>query len=142
MFHWKRYDTASYDAKRNAQANLRGRTHFADDEILGFFKSRIVLARSESDGLLFALVESCALDYENTRRGFRYAIFDTFGNVISRPSIEQAYKSRAAASKAMREVLDTFDALAINKRALADWIARNEREAREIAEQLDKESRK
>jgi hypothetical protein len=87
----------SSDSKRNAQENLAGRTHYAEDSSLKFFKARIVSAHADSNGLFFKLVESVALDYDNTRRGFRVVVFDLFGQVIHRPNFDQCASTQAAA---------------------------------------------
>jgi hypothetical protein len=91
------YTDKSSDSKRNAQENLKGRTHYAEDESLKFFKARIVSAHAEENGLFFKLVESVALDYDNTRRGFRVVVFDLFGQVIYRPSLDDCASTQAAA---------------------------------------------
>jgi hypothetical protein len=87
----------SSDSKRNAQENLAGRTHYAEDASLKFFKARIVSAHADSNGLFFKMVESVALDYDNTRRGFRVVVFDLFGQVIYRPDFDNCASTQAAA---------------------------------------------
>lgn len=87
----------SSDNKRNAQENLQGRTHYAEDESLKFFKARIVSAHADQNGLFFKMVESVALDYDNTRRGFRVIVFDLFGQVIYRPTFDECTSTKAAA---------------------------------------------
>jgi len=91
------YTDKSSDSKRNAQENLKGRTHYAEDESLKFFKARIVSAHADQNGLFFKMVESIAVDYNNTRRGFRVVVFDLFGQVIYRPSLEDCASTQAAA---------------------------------------------
>jgi hypothetical protein len=91
------YTDKSSDSKRNAQENLQGRTHYAEDSSLKFFKARIVSAHADSNGLFFKLVESVALDYDNTRRGFRVVVFDLFGQVIYRPDFDNCASTKAAA---------------------------------------------
>ena len=87
----------SSDHKRNAQQNLQGRTHYAEDESLRFFHARIVSAHADQNGLFFKMVESIAVDYKNTRRGFRVVVFDLFGQVIYRPSLDDCASTQAAA---------------------------------------------
>ena len=87
----------SSDHKRNAQQNLQGRTHYAEDESLRFFHARIVSAHADQNGLFFKMVESIAVDYNNTRRGFRVVVFDLFGQVIYRPSLDDCASTQAAA---------------------------------------------
>ena len=91
------YTDRSSDHKRNAQQNLQGRTHYAEDESLRFFHARIVSAHADQNGLFFKMVESIAVDYNNTRRGFRVVVFDLFGQVIYRPSLDDCASTQAAA---------------------------------------------
>ena len=104
--------------KVNAQVNLAGRTHYVDDDTLRFHKSRVISARHTDNGLLFYLVTSDALDYQNTTRGFRYVIFDLFGTVLERTEREQAYRTSAQATKAMWRVLNDVDAVAVTRAAI------------------------
>ena len=39
-----KYSEESYNPKRNAQANLAGRSHFVDDDTLRFFAGRVLSA--------------------------------------------------------------------------------------------------
>lgn len=87
----------SSDHKRNAQENLKGRTHYAEEETLRFFQAQIVSAHADSNGLFFKMVESISLDYDNARRGFRVVVFDLFGQVIYRPSIDECTSTKKAA---------------------------------------------
>lgn len=104
-----RYQEKSSYPLPNARQNLSGRTHYVDEDTLRFFKARVLSARPHCDGLIFALIESVSLDWNHTRRGFRFVVFDIFGAVIERPTMEGAFKSRAAASKAFWAWLETFD---------------------------------
>jgi len=93
------FTNKSSNAKRNAQENLDGRTHYAEDESLKFFHARIVSAAADQNGLFFKMVESVAIDYDNTRRGFRVVVFDLFGYVVHRPSFDECTSTQAAAVK-------------------------------------------
>jgi hypothetical protein len=115
-----RYHEESSDPKRNAQRNLSGRSHYVDDDTLRFHKSRILSARPGCDGLVFWLIESCAIDYKNTKRGFRYVIFDVFGHVVSRVELEDCFSSRDRASKAMWKWFESFDPIAHTLKAIDD----------------------
>lgn len=112
------YRDESSNPKWNAQRNLIGRTHYVDDETLRFHKSRVLSAHVVDNGLLFAIVTSDAMDMHNTKRGFRYVVFDLFGMVISRNKIEDAYKSREAATKAMWAWLNKANASEITLTAI------------------------
>lgn len=108
----------SSDPKANAQRNLCGRTHYVDDDSLRFHKSRVISARHTYEGLLFAIVTSDSLNFENTQRGFRYAIFDLFGTVLESPNIEHAFRTSAQAEKAMWAAVNAIDAKAVTAKAI------------------------
>ena len=112
------YTNKSQYAKVNAQSNLEGRTHYVDDSTLRFHKSRILAAHVAFNGLIFGIVCSDSLDMNNTRRGFRPVVFDLFGNVLFRPDLENAYKSKEAARKAMWDYINTIDAQAVTEAAI------------------------
>ena len=112
------YRTESSYAKENAQRNLAGRTHYVDSDTLRFHKSKIVRAAYHDGGLLFSIIESCGLNYQNTKRGFRYVIFDVFGNVVARPQLEDSFKTSEQASKAMYAVLNGIDAVSHTAKAI------------------------
>jgi len=107
----KLYQNEGSNPKFNAQRNLMGRTHYVDDETLRWHKSKVISARCTDGGLLFAIVTSDALDMNNTKRGFRYVIFDLFGTVLGRPALEESYTSSARAEKAMWKALNAIDAV-------------------------------
>ena len=104
------YREESSNPKWNAQRNLEGRTHYVDDNTLRFHHSRVLSAKTADNGLLFALVESVALDIDNTARGYRGVIFDVFGNVLDRPDLADSYKSRKAATAALLDALEKINA--------------------------------
>ena len=114
----KLFDNLTSDAKANAQRNLLGRTHYVDDDTLRWHKARILSARSFDGGLLFGLIESVPLDMHNTRRGCRYVVFDIFGHVISRVALEDCWRTRDQASKAMWAFLNTVDSKAMTAEAI------------------------
>jgi hypothetical protein len=131
------YENASCDPKTNAQRNLMGRTHYVDPDTLRFHKCRIMSARPVDGGLLFAIVTSDALDYQNTRRGFRYVVFDVFGTVLSRVKLEEAYRTSAQASKAMWEYLNSIDAKAVTMAAIEKRRIEAARELDELAARVN-----
>ena len=102
----------SRDAKTNAQRNLMGRTHYVDDDTLRFHKSRVISTRCTDGGLLFAIVTSDALDWHNTKRGFRYVIFDVFGKVLARPDLKESFRTSEKCEAAMWKALEAIDAKA------------------------------
>ena len=104
--------------KYTAQALLQGRTHYVDDDTLKYFHCRILQCDIEQNGTLCWLIESVALDMNNTRRGFRYVVFDIFGTVISRVNLENSFSTRDKAKKALREYLASVNGLKITKDGL------------------------
>lgn len=133
------YRNESSDSKRNAQRNLMGRTHYVDDDTLRFHKSRILSSRHTDGGLLFAIVESVALDWHNTKRGVRYVIFDLFGNVVgTRQDLEHCWRRSEQATKALWAELNTLDAVALNREGLARHIASQARENAEVSELIER----
>lgn len=111
------------DPKANAQHNLQGRTHYVDDDTLRYFHSRVLSARECTNGLLFAIVTSDAQDANNSKRGFRYVVFDLFGTVIERNpnTVDLPYfKSKVAALSARNAFLKSFDAKAHTLAAIAE----------------------
>lgn len=112
------YRNEASDPRSNAQRNLIGRTHYVDDDTLRWHKSRILSARCTDGGMLFAITTSDALDMNNSKRGFRYVIFDVFGNMIERPDLEHAFKRHEPCLKAMWAALNALDAKAITAKAI------------------------
>lgn len=131
------YRTESSHTKTNAQRNLCGRTHYVDDDTLRHHKSRILSARVVDNGLLFAIVESVAADYEGKTRGFRYVIFDIFGHAIGkRNALDSLYGSSGSATKAMWNELNAIDAPAVTLAAIERETQQHEREMDQLREQL------
>jgi hypothetical protein len=137
------YGNKSSYPKSNAQQNLSGRTHWAIDENLRFFGCRISSAHETESGLLFYVIESSFMDFNKTKRGFRYAIFDIFGECVSRLDMEDAFKTSAQAKKAMWKQLDEFDTAEHYRKALLSIAKRAEikaEDAREALSQLTEEA--
>lgn len=119
MFYPSLYQDRGSNATYQAQRNLCERTHYVDDNTLRWHKARVLQCYITDGGLLFTILESVALDMDNTRRGFRYVTFDVCGNVVSRVDLEQCWSTREAARKAMWRYLNAIDAKAITRDALA-----------------------
>lgn len=132
------YRNESPDPKRNAQMNLMGRTHYVDDASLRWHHSRVLSARTVDGGLLFAITESVGLDMNNSKRGFRYAIFDLFGTILERPDLEHCFKSDKAATKAMWSALNALDAKAVTLAAIEKATADHAREMEYLRGQVAK----
>lgn len=120
------YESKSGYAKPNAQENLRGRTHYVDNDTLRYHRARVISARHTSDGLLFWLVESVQVNPPHSwghsgpnRREFRFVIFDLYGNEIGdRAKLGEGWRTSAQAEKAMWKRLNEIDAKAVNLAAL------------------------
>jgi hypothetical protein len=100
-------------AKYEAQDQLAGKTHYVDDSTLRFHKARVLSCDIAQEGTLFWLIESVAMNMHNTRRGFRYVVFDVFGNVVERCAIEDCFKSSKVANKALKAALAVLDGKAL-----------------------------
>ena len=103
------YDDRGQNPTTRAQAALSGRTHYVDPETLRFHKGRITGAQRISMGAFFLIVESCAVDYENTRRTFRAVCFDIFGKIVYRPDLDSGSTSNATATAAFYTFWDNFN---------------------------------
>lgn len=95
----------------NAQDALTGLTHYCDTGTLRFHHSRIVGASVASCGAFFKVTETCAQDYQNTRRGYRVVLFDLTGTAVYRPSLDELTRTREQADKAFYAWFDQFDEL-------------------------------
>jgi hypothetical protein len=121
------YGYKSSHAKYNAQENLRGKTHFVDDDALRFFGSRISRASDTCSGLLFYVIESSYLDMAKTKRGFRYAVFDLFGNEVARQTLDEALPTSEKAYKAMYNRINSLDVAEHYRQALQSVIRHSTR---------------
>lgn len=130
------YKEISYDPKYNAQQNLSGRTHYAEDSTLSFFHARILDTFETDGGLLFALIESVALDMHNTKRGFRYVIFDIFGHTLSRVGLEESFTTSAKAKAAMWAELDSINAVKATREGIKREKEAHKREMRYLSDTL------
>ena len=128
-----------YHSRDAAQDALAGRTHYADPETLRYFHSRILSARPILDGLFFRITESCALDPDNSRRGFRCVIFDIFGEVVYRPNLENCRASRDPAERDCTRWLETFDPVGYYRETLAKRAERMGKDAAALLEVIDSE---
>lgn len=96
-----------YD-KNNAQQNLSVRSHYADEDTLRYFKSRILRGVHRADGLLFLLVESVGSKPKDSKRNKRFVVFDVFGTVVN--DREEWFATTDQARKAAEDFLAAFDA--------------------------------
>ena len=125
------YGNKSSYPKPNAQQNLEGRSYFATDSALKFFGARINSAHQSASGLLFFIVESSFLDMNKTKRGFRFHLFDIFGEEIGKQELDQAVKTSEQARKAGYSFLDQFDLTAHYARKLESIARKADKQAHE-----------
>ena len=117
---YSRFCDKSYSSRvRDAQLNLEGRSHYVDESTMRYFKSKVLTSGDHFHGLIYALVESVALNSDNTLRGYRPVLFDVFGTVMSRVTLENAYKTPDSARKARYAALDALDVLGHYREAIA-----------------------
>ena len=124
MLNIQKFKHESCYPKNNAQMNLKNRNHYADDDTLKYFKSRILSSYHYADGLLFGLVESFA-DYEGKRK-YRGVVFNIVGHCVYQLDSEDAVSNSDKAQKLMMEFIDSFDAVADAVEALNNqkqWMA-------------------
>lgn len=121
----------SSDPTYNAERNLDGLTHYVDAGTRRYFKARILSASDSTSGLLFYVIESSSLDHQHRTRGFRGVVFDIFGTVVYRPSLDDSLKTREAARRAMYAWLNDFDVVTHYRDVFAARAQRLEREATE-----------
>jgi hypothetical protein len=114
------YDDRGSSPTARAQDALSGRTHYVEPSSLHYHFARITSARRISMGAFFMLVESCAADYENTRRVFRAVCFDIFGTVVYRPDLDESSTSTAAATTAFYKFWNEFNEVAYYQEVLKD----------------------
>jgi hypothetical protein len=89
--------------------------------------------------LLFYVIESSYTNWEKTKRGFKYAIFDIFGEEVNRLSIAEAVSTSEKARKAMYSFLNNFDVAEYYAQKLESIARKADREAgeaRAIAQQI------
>ena len=133
------YDNKSSDPKNNAQLNLEGRNYFATDSTLRAFGSRINSAHPTASNLLFYVIESSYTNWEKTKRGFKFVVFDIFGEEVNRLSIAEAVSTSEKARKAMYSFLNNFDVAEYYAQKLESIARKADREAgeaRAIAQQI------
>jgi hypothetical protein len=122
LFKWE-----NSNEKKNAQQNLSGRTHYADDDTLRYFGARINRAGHRADGLLFLIVESVSSKPEDTKRNKRFVVFDVLGTVVN--DREQWFATTDQARKAAEDFLAEFDAEAHTSKALSEHAHRLQTES-------------
>ena len=77
----KKFSDKSYNAKSNAQRNLSGLTHWADDATLKFFSCRISSAYDDASGLILCVKYSQAEGFHGGKT-YGAIVFDVMGNAV------------------------------------------------------------
>jgi len=128
------YQWESSYLKSDAQQNLAGRTHYADDSTLRYFKARITgLVRTPADGLLYCIIESVASKPEQPSKRTRGVVFDVFGTVIHRT---EWVRTTDQGRKALGEYIAAFDLVAHYRKEISERIARMRYDATRAAKLL------
>ena len=125
------FSEKSYDAKRCAQINLSGRTHYAEDDTLRFFRGRILKCSILDNGTILGIVESCSADMHHSARAYRPVFCNLNGEVISRCTLDDAFKTSATAHKEFWRIANALDARAECNRMLESMATRAELQAAE-----------
>ena len=120
-----------------AQDQLTGRTHYVDPDSLRFHHARVLRAKPICSGLFFRIVESCAADYENTKRVFRFVVFDVWGNVVERQNFDNSFSSTDKALKGFDEWLADFDPIEYYRGNLAERVKLAQKEAERLGGALE-----
>ena len=115
-----------------AQDQLTGRTHYVDPQTLRYFHSRILGARSFCHGLIYRIIESTARDYDNSSRGFRYVVFDVWGQVVARPDLSDTVRTSDKARAEFDNWLGQFDPVSYYAERCAQRAARAMKEAQRL----------
>ena len=118
------FDLEGRTAIARAQYALSGRTHYCEPASLRWHKARINHAQLLSMGAFFLIVESCSIDFENSKRVNRAVCFDIFGTVVYRPDLDESSKSTATAAAAFYKFWNEFNEVAYYQEELKTRTAR------------------
>lgn len=129
-----RFESKSYDAKRNTQLNLSGRSFWASDETLRYFSCRIASSRIFHDGVfLVTLYSQASGPSSSDGREWNFIVHDMTGSSIHR-GVDTAKKTRKAAENAMWAFMETFCPIAHYQDVVASETARAARRIAALAE--------
>lgn len=131
------FDPSGRTPTERAQNALAGITHYVDPNTLRFHHSRVTSARPVLGGAFFLIVETVALDFENTARGTRAVLFDLLGNPVYHPKLEETRRTRDHALRDFDRWLAGFDSMAHYRKAIAEKAAGMERAAIQMRARLD-----
>lgn len=127
------YQTRYTAPKSAAQDALSGRTYYADESTLRYHHSRILACSAHHAGTFLRIVETTALDYQNTQRGFRVVLFDLTGETVYHPNLDACHKTKIAAYRAFEAWFATFNPIEHYRALLTTRAERTARQAAEMA---------
>lgn len=130
----KKFSDKSYNAKRNAQQNLYGLTHWADDDKLMFFSCHISSAFDAADGLIFCIKYSQDAGGFHGGKEYGAIVFDLHGNRVHELRAESA-KKRDKEANILFKQCETYADL-ITRTAIESQIKALEREISYLNEDL------
>lgn len=119
-----------------AQESLEGRTHYVEAGTLRYHKARILSALPVSNGAFYKIIESTALDYENTRRGYRAVVFDIYGSTIYCPDLDNCFKTKEKADKAFFKWFEDFNEKEHYRKVIQDKLKENQKQIDQLREIL------
>ena len=124
MANFHEFRCEYHNPKYDAQRNLAGISHYADDDTLKYFKARIVATFHEDHGLTFTIVET--LPDDSGKRVYRAVMFNIFGSTIATAD----YPTKAKALAALTELTEPLD-------SILDWVQDcGERHAHKLAQTM------
>lgn len=133
------YSRRQNDSICDAQENLDGRTYYVEPGTLRYHHSRIVGGGVHLCGAAYRVLEVTALDYDNSRRGYRAVLFDLTGRTIYHPKLEECHRTKEQAIRAFWVWFETFDPLEYYRERIneeADQLARQIAALNEAAQTL------
>lgn len=102
-----------------AQRNLEGKSHYADDVSLRDYQGKILSCAAMDEGLTLGIVESYqAWPGQSNPPKFRPVFFDVFGNVVYRPDPDTSSDSLKAAQAEFWKFASTIDPVALTMKGL------------------------
>jgi len=130
------YSCKSCDAKRDAQQNLEGKSHFVDESTLRYFKARVNncwIPEVFGDCLLLAVAHSDGSKPVDPHFNKRVSVFDAFGTTIYQTEWNTTTRH---ATDEFDTWLKTFDTYAHYKETILATVKRMREEAKRASDAL------
>lgn len=127
------YQTRYTEPKAAAQDALSGRTHYVSCSTLRYHHARILACSAHHARTFLRIVETVALDYQNSERGYRVVLFDLTGETVYHPSLDECHKTKLAAYRAFESWFATFNPVEHYRALLTTRAERTARQAAEMA---------